>query len=104
MPAAPLPAEELERLNALRASGLLESGHDPGLGAIVRQAAVLWETPISAVTLLDGTYLHFKARLGLGMPKISRDAAFCGYAILQAEPLVVLDAQEDWRFADNPLV
>jgi GAF domain-containing protein len=104
MPAAPLPANENARLRALRTSGLLESGPDPDLDVIVRQAAALWNTPIAAVSLLDGTHQHFKASVGLGVPHTSRDMAFCGYAILQSEPLVVLDAYTDPRFADNPLV
>jgi GAF domain-containing protein len=104
MPAAPFPANEIERVSALRKSGLLESGPDPDLDLIVRQAAALWGTPIAAVSLLDGTHQHFKASVGVGVPHTSRDMAFCGYVILQSEPLVVLDAHVDARFADNPLV
>jgi GAF domain-containing protein len=104
MPAAPFPANEIERVSALRTSGLLDSGPDSDLDVIVRQAAALWRTPVAAVSLLDGTHQHFKASVGLGVPHTSRDMAFCGYAILQSEPLVVLDAQVDARFADNPLV
>ena len=104
MPAAPFPVNEIARVRALRTSGLLESGPDADLDVIVRQAAALWGTPIAAVSLLDGTHQHFKASVGLGVPHTSRDTAFCGYTILQSEPLVVLDAQVDPRFADNPLV
>ena len=106
MPGAPLPANEVERLRKvpLRTSGLLESGPNPDLDVIVRQAAALWGTPIAAVSLLDGTHQHFKASVGVGVPHTSRDMAFCGYVILQSEPLVVLDAHVDARFADNPLV
>jgi GAF domain-containing protein len=104
MPPAPRPANERERLAGLQESGLVEGGPNPGLEAIVRQAAALLATPIAAVTLLDRTYMRFKASVGLGVPYSSRDSAFCGYAILQPEPLVVLDAHTDPRFADNPLV
>jgi two-component system, NtrC family, sensor kinase len=104
MPAAPFPANEIERVSALHRSGLLESGPDVDLEEIVRQAAALWGTPIAAVSLLDETHQHFKASVGVGVPHTSRDMAFCGYVILQSEPLVVLDAHVDPRFADNPLV
>ena len=33
-----------------------------------------------------------------------RDQAFCTYAIMEPEPLIVLDATLDDRFKDNPLV
>ena len=39
MLAALLPANEIERLGALRESELLNGGRDPELDAIVRQAA-----------------------------------------------------------------
>ena len=33
-----------------------------------------------------------------------REITFCGHTILNNEPMVVLDAQKDWRLATNPLV
>ena len=104
MPAAPLPANEQQRLASLEASGWLEAGPDARLQALVRQAAAAFETPISAVTMLDASHQHFKASQGLDAKHTSRDEAFCGYAILEEDPLVVLDARRDPRFADNPLV
>ncbi len=104
MPAAPLPEDETERLRALRHTGLLESGADPVLDGIVRRAAALFGAPIAVVSLLDSTRQTFKASIGIGVPHTDRDMAFCGYAILQPDPLVVLDTPHDTRFADNPLV
>lgn len=104
MPPPPHPADDRHRLDALRASGLLESGSMPELDAIVRRAAQLCGTPVVAITLLDDTSQHFKASVGLGIPHMSRDESFCGYAILEHTPLIVLDARSDPRFADNPLV
>ncbi len=104
MPAPPLPENESQRLSSMRASGLLMRGPDPRLDAIVRRATLLYATPIAAVTLLDRQHQWFKASVGLGVPHTSRVDAFCGYAILQEDPLVVLDATTDARFSDNPLV
>ena len=104
MPPPMRPINDLSRVAALQASGLLETGENPDLDALVRQAALMFNTPIAAITLLDGTHQHFKASLGLGVSRTSRDEAFCGYAILESEPLIVLDTQLDRRFADNPLV
>ena len=33
-----------------------------------------------------------------------RDITFCGHTILSNEPMVVLNAEKDWRLAQNPLV
>lgn len=104
MLSADLPADESDRLQALRASGLLHSGPDPRLDAIVRRVAALFAAPLAAISLLDETTQYFKASIGLGVPFTHRDVAFCGFAILQPAPLVVLDARSDTRFAENALV
>jgi GAF domain-containing protein len=104
MTAAPFPTAEPARLRALRASGLLESGADPRLDAIVRRAAAMFGAPIAAISLLDRTTQHFKASVGLGVPNTPREVAFCGYVILGTGPLIVPDALLDPRFADNALV
>ncbi len=95
---------EAARLLALRNSGLLDSGSDMRLDAIVHRAAMLFNVPMAAVSLLDDTRQVFRASVGLGLPYTPRDLAFCGYAILGTDPFVVLNAKLDPRFASNPLV
>jgi GAF domain-containing protein len=98
------PGDEAARLHALRNSGLLDSGSDMRLDAIVHRAAMLFNVPMAAVSLLDETRQVFRSSVGLGLPYTPRDLAFCGYAILGTDPFVVLNAKLDSRFADNPLV
>ena len=104
MPAAPSTLNEAERLKALGQSRLLEDGSDPKLDAIVARAAALFGAPIAAVSLVGEVNQHFKASVGLGVSHTSRDVAFCAYTILGPQPLIVLDAPQDPRFADNALV
>jgi GAF domain-containing protein len=101
---APLPPDEADRLLALRQSGLLQTGADLRLDALVHRAAMLFNMPIAAITLLDDAIQVFKSSVGVGLPYTSRDLAFCGYTILGDEPFVVPDAHADPRFAGNPLV
>ena len=60
--------------------------------------------PISLVSLVDEQRQWFKARVGLETPETPREFSFCAYALRQRELLIVPDATQDARFANNPLV
>jgi signal transduction histidine kinase len=71
---------------------------------LARAAAKLMGTPMALVTLLDETRQWFKARCGLDLPETPRSWAFCDHAIRADATLLVPDAKDDVRFAENPLV
>jgi len=71
---------------------------------LTRLAAGLLEAPISLVTLVDRDRQWFKSKVGTLLEETPRDVAFCAHAILGPEPMIVPDALEDERFADNPIV
>jgi PAS domain S-box-containing protein len=101
---APLPADEAERLRSLRACRILDTPPEPAFDDIARLAALLCGTPVALVTFIDGERQWFKAHVGLDLTETHRDLAFCAHCILQRDVMVVPDAREDARFADNPLV
>lgn len=102
---APLPADEAERLAALRSYGLLDTAPEPAFDELVRLAAGLTRSPIALISLVDEERQWFKARLGLDTPETPRGMAFCAHAILEpGQPMTVSDATADPRFAGNPLV
>jgi len=98
------PIDEARRLAALHATRLLGSPPEDAFDRITRMATRLLEVPIALVSLVDKDIQWFKSRCGFAPTQSSRDASFCGHAILDHEPLVVPDALLDARFADNPLV
>jgi len=104
MPGAPLPPDEEQRLKAVRALGLLDTGPDERFDALTRQAQRAFGMPISLITLVDGDRQWFKSRAGTTLTQTPRDQSFCAHAILGDAPLIVNDAAKDPRFADNPLV
>ena len=105
MPRAPHPPDEAERLAAVRALRLLDTPAEERFDRFVRLARTLAGTPMAAFTLLDENRQWLKARDGIDLCETHRDLAFCAHTILEPDAvLVVEDAREDPRFADNPLV
>lgn len=104
MAGAPLPSDERERLVALHASAILDTGEEEFFEDIVDTVQSLVHAPIVLVSLVDEWRQWFKASRGLHVRETPRDHAFCAYAIRSDEPFVINDAQRDLRFRDNPLV
>lgn len=96
--------DESARLRATRATGLFDTPAHINYDRIVRVAALLTDMPISLISLLDEDRQWFKARLGLSITETPRSWAFCNYTILQSNIMIVEDATQDPRFAENPLV
>jgi GAF domain-containing protein len=104
MQSAPIPADEQQRLEALRALLILDTPPEERFDRIVEFAAAEFDVPIALISLIDENRQWFKARTGLGVCETPRDISFCGHAIHCDNVLVVPDARVDERFVDNPLV
>ena len=101
----PIPANELDRLRALRELVVLDSAPEPVFDAIARLASELCGVPIALLSLVDAERQWFKANVGLpGINETPRDIAFCAHGIASDTLFEVPDATLDARFADNPLV
>lgn len=104
MIAAPVPPDEPKRLAALLRLKLLNSTPDQCFEAITRAVATALNVPVALISLVDAERQWFMCRVGLDARETPRAVSFCGYAILEAEPMIVPDALQDPRFANNPLV
>ena len=77
---------------------------DPELSAIVKFAAKLCDVPVAQVTLVEEERQRFLAREGIEERETPRSMSFCAHTMLQPDMLEVVDATQDPRFAENPLV
>ncbi len=101
---APIPENEAERMQALRELLILDTPPEERFDRIVEFAAEEFSVPIALISLIDDNRQWFKARFGLAVCETDRKSSFCGHAIHVPEVMVVSDATQDPRFADNPMV
>ncbi len=96
--------DEADRLAALRRYGVLDTTPEASFDDLANLAARLCDAPMAAVSLVDAERQWFKAEVGLGVSETPRPTSFCAHAMVSDQPMVVTDAEQDPRFADNPLV
>lgn len=98
------PPDEAERLHALRELAILDTPPEERFDRITRLASAALSVPMALVSLVDQDRQWFKSGHGLQAKETPRDAAFCAHVVHLRAELVVPDALQDPRFADNPLV
>ena len=106
MSSPPIPANDVARVAALRALGILDTPPEPNYDDLTRLAAQICQVPIALISLVDADRQWFKARVGLDPAETPRELSFCAHAIAepQTDVFVVPDASADPRFAANALV
>ncbi len=100
----PLPSNEAERLKDVVALGLLDSMPEPEFDRITRLARILFGTRSASLSLVDDDRVYFKSTSGLNVSELPRQGSFSAHTIVTDSQLVVLNTEQDDRFADNPLV
>ncbi len=95
---------EARRLAALQRYHILDTPAEAAFDDLTQLAAQLCNTPIAAVCLLDEKRVWFKARTGIQIAEVPREASFAVHAVQQAGTLVVRDTLADDRFREHPLV
>jgi phosphoribosyl 1,2-cyclic phosphodiesterase/CheY-like chemotaxis protein len=101
---ATIPDDEERRIASLRELKILDTEPEERFDRITRLAAALFNVPMAVISLVDKDRQWFKSCLGLNAKETPRDAAFCAHVVYSREPLIVPDAFQDVRFADNPVV
>ena len=103
--AAPLAANETDRLARLALLRVVDSEAEPFFDALAAAAQAIAGTPIALVSLVDEHRQWWKANVGLpGVSQTPRELAFCAHAILDDAVMEVPNASDDPRFSGNELV
>jgi len=100
----PLLNNEAARLETLYQYEILDTKAEESFDELTRLAALVCETPIALVSLVDARRQWFKSKVGMEATETLRALAFCAQTIQQPDVLIVPDALADQRFATNPLV
>ena len=95
-----------DRLDSLRAAGLLDTGEEQVFDRAVRLASRITGAPVGLLSLVDGKRQFFKAHTGLfGEAALTRETplthSFCQYVVAANEPLAVRDAREHDLLREN---
>ena len=104
MQAAPIPANEVSRLEALRGAYCAYAPREERFDRITRTAKRLLHVPISLVSIVEQDEQWFRSVQGLEVAHTPRDISFCGHVVALNKPICIPDAWNDPDFADNPLV
>lgn len=100
----PIPADEAHRLRAIEQYKLGGIGREPPFDRVTRLAADLFDVPISLVSIVGSDMQCFRGACGMDATGTPRDQAFCAFAILGEDVMVVPDTFLDQRFARHPFV
>jgi GAF domain-containing protein len=109
MPNASATINDPDRLDALYATGLLDSPPDEMYDRITRAAAAALDAPHAAMSLIDVDRQFFKSTVGMGgtSPEERQtplERSVCQYAIANGAPLLIEDARIHPIFKNHPVV
>jgi PAS domain S-box-containing protein len=99
----------LQRLAALRATGLLDSPNERRFDRLTKLTATALRVPISTVTLIDANRQFYKSQIGLPPDLAKRretplSHSICRHVVEGGAPLVVADLRTHEVLAENPAV
>ena len=94
---------ERERLKTLSKYGILDTEPETAFDRLTALAARFCEVPMSMLTFIDEKRQWVKSKVGVPFDETAREIAFCARHILEPEPLIIPNVQDDPRFSENPL-
>lgn len=97
-------AEDIARDDAIADYRIIGVAAEPNLESLARLAATLCHVSTAVVNIIDAHSQHQVAAVGFEPDICSRQDSMCAIVLQDARHVMVDDAQQDARFADNPFV
>ncbi len=97
-------AEEIQRLQALYAYGILDTTPEKAYDDLTAFACQVFDVSICQISLVDRERQFIKSTRGIPASDAPREFSFCSHAIQGDDVFLVNNAREDARFCSNPLV
>ncbi|KAJ9102648.1 hypothetical protein QFC19_004757 [Naganishia cerealis] len=106
---AQLPRDAKKRLRAIRRLGFdgkdLSAMRRPTLDRYTKLLTLILKAKMSTVTILGSETQVFPSEVGLGINRLGMDLGICTHTALSTgKPLVIENADNDWRFSKHPMV
>lgn len=102
--AAPFPANENARLQALRDLHILDTEHDERFDRIAKLVKLHFGMPVVRISFVDSDRTWFKSYIGLNVRQAPREISICTHTILKNEVLVCHDLQAHPILKSSPQV
>ena len=104
----PQAISDPRRLDAVHASGLLDTPPEEPFDRLTRLAAAVLDAPLAFATIVDDRRSYWKSCIGVAGEDAPSgntvEESFCQYVVGSNEALIVDDAASDPRTRDNPSV
>jgi signal transduction histidine kinase/DNA-binding response OmpR family regulator/HPt (histidine-containing phosphotransfer) domain-containing protein len=95
---------ELDRIKSLYSYHILDTEREEDYDTITKLAAIICDTPISVVSLVDKQRVWFKSSIGLNIPEVPREGSICDKVIQQNDFYEITDITENECFKINQFV
>lgn len=97
-------AHDVTRREAIAQYRLIGEPPEPDLQGLVELAATVCRVPTAVINIIDDRMQHQVAAVGVQAASCARDDSMCAAVISDPRRVVVPDARQDIRFAQNPFV
>ena len=103
--AAPVPSDELARLDSLYSHHILDTPPDERFDLFTRMSTWLFNVPAAALNFIDADRTFFKSLVGFPPYSPVRSTSMCAHAVGGEDAVMVVeDLANHSRFQDHPLV